>query len=311
MKNLLKKIMLLAALASFAPLPAIAANESAGTPKKHTVAVAKVEVLPTLKAKIERERRDEAMRRIVEALTDNMGSAINGTRRLEVVTVGDMDVIVKAIARGENILSNAELAPALKNFEYGIAVKIDDYQDLEQEKAFPALGQTLTYRNIRIGAIANFIESATGTIAESPNFIVSKSIKLNSSAGVKTTGDKSDEIVAQLTRELCKKIAFKLADKLAPPRVISVGKNGKTLTINKGDDTDIYVGQIYEIFAIGEEMIDPDTGESLGCEEEFVGKARVTRVNAKFSQAEILENNGIEKNGVARPVVQADAKSAK
>lgn len=302
MKTLLKKMLIAAALAAGTSVLPLAAG-AAETPKKHTVAVAKVEVLPTLNAKIHREGRDEAMRRIVESLTDNMGSAINGTRRLEVVTVGDLDVIVKAIERGESILSSAALAPSLKNFDYGIAIKIDDYQDLEQQKEFPSLGQTLTYRNIRIGAIANFIESATGTIAESPNFIVSKSIKLNSSAGVRTVGDKSDEIVAQLTRELCKKIAFKLADKLAPPRVIAVGKDGKTVTINKGDDTDIYVGQIYEVFALGEEMIDPDTGESLGREEEYAGKVRVRRVNAKFSQADVLENVGIEKNGVARPAV--------
>lgn len=305
MNNILKKLILpLAALAGTALCAFAADAPAAETPKKKTVAVAKIQMMPTLKAKIERERRSEAMNRILESISDNMGAAVHGTRRLEVVTVDDLDVIVKAIERGENVLAEKSLAPSLKLFDYAFAIKIDDYQDFEQKKEFATLGQTVTFRNIRIGVIANFIDSATGSVAEAPNFVVSKSIKVNNSSSVKSTGgDKTDEIIAQLTRELCKKIAFKLADTISPPRVLSVGKSG-TVTINKGEDTDIYVGQIYEIFAVGEEMIDPDTGESLGCEEECVGKVKVTRVNAKVSQAKILENNGIEKLAVARPLVQ-------
>lgn len=307
MKNLIRKMILPLALLAGTSLCAFAEDDGApaGTPRKKTVAVAKIQVAPTLKAKIEREHRDEAMNRIVESLTDNMGAAVHGTRRLEVVTVNDLDVVVKAIERGENVLASASLAPALKLFDYAFAIKIDDYQDIEQKKEFVTLGQTVTYRNIRIGVVANFIEGATGSIAEAPNFVVSKSIKVNSSNSVETIGgEKTDEIIAQLTRELCRKIAFKLADTISPPRVLSVGKNGKTVTINKGEDTDIFVGQIYEIFALGDEMVDPDTGEVLGCEEEYVGKVKVSGVRAKFSQAEILENNGIEKNAVARPLAQ-------
>lgn len=300
MKNLITKIVVFSLVLSGMVSPLFSATDE---PRKATVAVAKIEVFPALKAKIERENRDESMKRIVESITDNMGAAIQATRRLEVVTINDLDVIVKAIERGENVLASEEFSAALKNFEYAFAIKIDDYQDFEQKKEFPALGQTLTYRKIRLGAIANFIESKSASVAEAPNIIVNKTIKTNANADVSSVGgDKTDEIIAQLAREFCRKVAFKLADFISPPRVLSVSKNGKTVTINKGEDTDIFKGEVYEIFALGEELVDPDTGEVLGAEEEYVGKVKVTRITAKFSQAKVLEDEGIEKGCVARPL---------
>ncbi|MEI9962926.1 MAG: hypothetical protein WDM76_17965 [Limisphaerales bacterium] len=53
-------------------------------------------------------------------------------------------------------------------------------------------------------------------------------------------------------------------------------------------------------FALGEELIDPDTKESLGREEVKVGKVKVTQVNPKTSLAEIVEDTGIDKGAVLR-----------
>ena len=46
--------------------------------------------------------------------------------------------------------------------------------------------------------------------------------------------------------------------------------------------------------------IDPDTKESLGREEVKVGKVKVTQVNPKTSQAEILEDTGIDAGAILR-----------
>ena len=50
----------------------------------------------------------------------------------------------------------------------------------------------------------------------------------------------------------------------------------------------------------GEELIDPDTKESLGKEEVKVGKVKITQVNPKTSIAEILDDTGIDKGAVLR-----------
>ena len=53
-------------------------------------------------------------------------------------------------------------------------------------------------------------------------------------------------------------------------------------------------------FALGEELIDPDTKESLGREEVKVGKVKISQVNPKTSLATILEDTGIDTGAVLR-----------
>jgi len=61
---------------------------------------------------------------------------------------------------------------------------------------------------------------------------------------------------------------------------------GNQVYINSGGADGEKVGRVYGIYRVGEEMVDPDTGESLGSEEEKVGTAKVVKVNPKFSIAE-------------------------
>ncbi len=64
------------------------------------------------------------------------------------------------------------------------------------------------------------------------------------------------------------------------------------------------VGDMFNAYALGEELIDPDTKESLGREEVKVGKVRITQVNPKTSTAEILDDTGIDKGAILRKATQ-------
>ena len=72
------------------------------------------------------------------------------------------------------------------------------------------------------------------------------------------------------------------------------------MTINRGEGGGVAVGDAFNVFALGEEMIDPDTKESLGREEVKVGKVKITQVNPKISTAQILEDTGIDKGAILR-----------
>ena len=69
---------------------------------------------------------------------------------------------------------------------------------------------------------------------------------------------------------------------------------GNQIYINSGEADGEKVGHSYEIYRAGENMLDPDTGESLGSEEEKIGTAKVTKVNPKFSIAE-TKATGVQK----------------
>ena len=60
------------------------------------------------------------------------------------------------------------------------------------------------------------------------------------------------------------------------------------------------VDQVWRVFAVGKELIDPDTKEVLGKEEVEIGKVRVTDVLPKFSKASIVEDRGIAEGALLR-----------
>jgi len=77
-------------------------------------------------------------------------------------------------------------------------------------------------------------------------------------------------------------------------------KRDKEVTINRGEGGGVAVGDTFNVYALGEELIDPDTKESLGREEVKVGRVKITQVNPKTSTAEILDDTGIDKGAILR-----------
>jgi hypothetical protein len=62
------------------------------------------------------------------------------------------------------------------------------------------------------------------------------------------------------------------------------------IVLNRGSSHGIRQGMIFEIFAPeGEEVWDPDTGETLGTVEDVKAKAEVTEVKEKLSVARIFD----------------------
>lgn len=59
--------------------------------------------------------------------------------------------------------------------------------------------------------------------------------------------------------------------------------DGYTLVLNKGEKDGIKVGQRFLIYSIGDEIIDPDTKESLGNLEIVKGTGRVTHLQEKVA----------------------------
>ena len=77
-------------------------------------------------------------------------------------------------------------------------------------------------------------------------------------------------------------------------RVIKI--EGAKVWINLGSISGIKVGDQYGVYRKGEELIDPDSGLSLGAEEEKVGKIVVTEVKGKYSLATVKEGSVLAKD---------------
>ncbi|MCK4802340.1 hypothetical protein KAS33_01580 [bacterium] len=81
-------------------------------------------------------------------------------------------------------------------------------------------------------------------------------------------------------------------------KIIKVS-NGKVY-INVGANAGIRKGEVFEVYRVGEELIDPDTGLSLGAEETYAGKIKIREAEKKYAIATILEGEGFQRGDVVR-----------
>ena len=72
-------------------------------------------------------------------------------------------------------------------------------------------------------------------------------------------------------------------------RIVKV--EGSKVWINLGASSGVKVGDSFDVYRKGEELIDPDTGLSLGAEEEKVGQVSITEVKDKYSLGTVKSGN--------------------
>jgi len=280
--------LLAATFAALLTVTTLAAQAPAGLKK---LAIGKVKVGQAVRD----DAVDAGKRTKIDRMTQNVDAqlraAFQATRRFELIGRADADALKE------------EAGATGRTFEFGdadflVVVQIDDFQDAMETKTFAALGKTVTSRTIRFAGITTIYNAKTNAVIETANIDVSE-VAPEETRGA-TTGDTRDALLRELTKKLAEQTAQHVTDVIYPARIIA--KTDKIVTISRGEGTGVAAGQLWEVFALGAEMKDPDTGASLGREELSVGKVRITRVTPKTSQATITEDTGIDNGAVVRPV---------
>lgn len=82
----------------------------------------------------------------------------------------------------------------------------------------------------------------------------------------------------------------------APASGSVIRTEGKKVWLNLGSDS-VSNGDVLKVMSKGEELIDPDTGISLGSSDTEVGSVRVNQAQEKFSIAEVVSLDGRLKRG--------------
>lgn len=95
-------------------------------------------------------------------------------------------------------------------------------------------------------------------------------------------------------------IAKRLRNHPFTGRVIKV--KGNMIYISAGEMHGAEAGDIFTVYSVGEELIDPYTGELLGRDEVKLGKVKIFNVQEKFSKANpVAELRGVKIGDVVRP----------
>jgi hypothetical protein len=260
-------------------------------PKK--LAVGKVKAGAAVSAAALKSGKAISMARMTEALDGQLIAALESTQKYEILGRSDADALATEAGATKRVFEFGDA-------DYLLVVSVDDFQDAVKTATFAALGKTVTQRVVRFSAVGKIYDAKTNKIIATANF-QEQNADAEEQLGVKD-GETSDALLVKLTRTMAEKIAQRVVDIGYPARVVS--KIDKMVTINRGDAAGMVTGQLWEVFALGQELIDPDTGKSLGKEEMAVGKVRVTRVNPATSQATILDDTGIDRGAVLRRVEQ-------
>jgi curli biogenesis system outer membrane secretion channel CsgG len=242
--------------------------------------------------------------RIIESLDGQLIDRINATHKFDVLNRSDLSDIIKEQdlgASGNVDAKTAAKAGQLAGAKYLLVATVDDYQDYVEKATFTGTGETATKRVFRFSIVGKIYDSSTGKLLESANFQTGndefKQIQMERSYVVKD-GELSDEMMIAVSRSMAEKIANHVVDILFPAKVLV--KRDNTVTINRGEGAGVAEGDTFNVYALGAELIDPDTKESLGREEVKVGKVKISQVNPKTSMATILEDTGIDAGAVLR-----------
>lgn len=159
-----------------------------------------------------------------------------------------------------------------------------------------------------VGVIIRLIDSTTGEVLHSQR-VEGKAKSGGLSFGVNVAGvgfgsdgfkktplGKAMQIAIDNAVEF---IAAKMREMPYQGRIIKV--SGDTVYLSASAKTGAQVGEAFTVYSVGEELVDPDTGELLGSEEETIGTVKIYEVKEKYSKARATGSaQGIKKGDIIR-----------
>lgn len=300
------------------PAAAPAVPEAPATPPvalaatRLPIAVPPVTVLDAIGDKARANGQAAELGQIAEGLDAKLADALLNTRKFDVRAHADLR---KLVANEEGVppdpptstdpadaggVSGPEAAGfRAAGIPYYALVQIDDFQDQVQTAEFGAIGQKASRRQLRLSATCRIYDVARNALLESARVSLTEFDVRNFPSNVVSEqgGDMTEEVIGTIADRMADRIALRIADILFPARALVV-RDG-TVVFNRGEGSGIAFGEIWEVFAEGDEIVDPDTGEVLGADERPVGFVRVTSVAPKYSRGEIC---GVDR-GIARGCV--------
>ncbi len=154
-----------------------------------------------------------------------------------------------------------------------------------------------------VGIDVRFVNTNTGEIIAADNVRKEESkkgLKLDTQQfSFKNKSEFDESLVGKATRKAIEEIMTKLDNQLGnlpwQAKVIKVADN--MVYINAGAEAGLHVGDVLVVVTRGEELVDPDTGLSLGAEEKQVGVIEVVDNsigNGKASKCKIKSGGGFK-----------------
>ena len=236
----------------------------------------------------------------IERLWAELEASFRATRKLRVLS-RNKEVI--ADIRDEQEFAESDLAKGdaaatgeLRNANYLIIPKVQDFKFYRSAKPLPNFDSKDRRQDSGLLQLtAQMVDTTSGQVVTSfdlsSRFATAKQV-------VNTKGGRPNS--THFTK-MAKDVAAQLADQFVaavfPMKVVKRTRANQVI-LNRGKDGGMKMGEVLEVFFAGEELIDPDTGESLGSGEEYVGEVKVVRINPKVTYAKIVKEQDAENSPI-------------
>lgn len=266
-----------------------------------TVAVGKIKVNAAVAERAEAQGRRGELAVVLQTLEGQFINALNETRKFQVVNRHRRDELMKeqAFASSGNVDTddpNAAQMGKMAGAKYLLLPEIYDFQDGAESIRYQTVGKQANRRVVLVKIRMDIDDATTGKILETAKVQVKK---LKSSGGDSFGSGGGDDLLTEAAEDMALRLCRRVVEVIFPARVLS--KIGNQVTLNRGDGTGIKKGDFYEVFGLGEELVDPDTGKSLGRDEVKVGEVKISRVLPDKSNGEVVgEDLGVAKGCVVR-----------
>lgn len=264
---------------------------SAVQAQKLTLGIAEVRASDAIATHAAASGTGNSMLRVTQSLDQQLIPALHGTRKFEIMARGDLDRLMEE----SGATGNPFIIPEA---DFLVVVSVDDFQDYIETATFEGIGETAQKRILRLSAVAKIYDSSKGSLKETATFQLTNRDVREIPGYSTSSGMLSDSLMTELARMMAGKIANRVVDVLYPARIIA--RTGPQVTINRGDGSGVETGQQWKVYALGEALVDPDTGDVLGQEEVEVGSVKISQVLPKFCKATVVEDFGIDKGHVVR-----------
>lgn len=225
------------------------------------------------------------------SLIADVENAIRNGRKFELLTrrAAQLKAIreEQQFAKSELSAGDAAKEGELSNAQSLVQIEVLDFNFGRSASKVPNISNKYRVQDAaRIEISVQIIDTSKGSV------VASFPIKASSSGGsfiANGVGGASKAVLDKVLENAAGQLANQLSDTVFPITVIRA--QGKKLYINRGNDSGLKIGEKFVIFENGEELVDPQTGESLGSAETEVGEGVISRINPKFSIVDVTKGD--------------------
>ncbi len=169
------------------------------------------------------------------------------------------------------------------NADYVVIPLIRQFVVSSETRDVPYVGQSQAKLHGRFGTSIRMVNVATSKIIASHIENIEKYSRLREKDDPRMV---VSDLITTLYKDSALGEAANIVDVAYPIKIMSI--DGDNVIINRGRGA-IVRDEILKVYDAGEVMVDPDTKESLGYTEAYVGALKITEVNEKISKGVIID----------------------